>query len=377
MLDNFYKNKLSRISIKGFKSIKSMELDLKNLNVLIGANGAGKSNFVSFFRMLNFMIDKNDGLKNYVLEKGGANKLFHYGYECTQTINAELELTSVTGAKNSYCMTLSKSEGDTLFFTEEKVSYSRPQEIKAPLISLGGGHFDTMLNSIGADHRLFKTTNIIKNIMRRWRFYQFHDTSNDSFMKRYSSISDNKYLRDNAGNIASFLYMLRDEYPMVYKRIVMTIKQIAPFINEITLEPSYKGDSIILGWKEEGSNYEFLADQMSDGTLRAIALVTLLLQPNPPALICIDEPELGLHPFAINVLASLLKSASQNSQIIISTQSAALVNLFDLEDIIVVNRRNGTSEFKRFTTIEYEQWLKEYSISQLWEANIIGGKPSK
>lgn len=324
------------------------------------------------------MIDKNDGLKNYVLEKGGGNKLFHYGYSQTQTIHAELALTTANGAKSEYCMSLSKSAGDTLFFTEEKVSYTAPKsKADAPMISLGGGHFDTMLNSIGKDHPRFKNVKTIKSLMRKWRFYQFHDTGNDSYIKRYSSIFDNKYLRDNAGNIAPFLYMLRDEYPMVYKRILMIIKQIAPFIDDFMLEPSYNGESIILGWRENNSNYIFSADQMSDGTLRAIALVTLLLQPNPPALICIDEPELGLHPFAINVISALLKSAAQKSQIIISTQSTSLVDLFELDDIIVVNRVKGASEFKRLTKKEYERWIEEYTIAQLWESNIFGGKPSK
>jgi len=152
---------------------------------------------------------------------------------------------------------------------------------------------------------------------------------------------------------------------------------MAPFIEDFVLEPDYSGKNIRLGWKEYDKDFEFSADQLSDGTLRAIALTTLLLQPNLPNLICIDEPELGLHPNAINVLADLLKKASTKAQIIVSTQSPALIDNFEMENIIVSDRINGSSQFRRLQEKEYENWLEEYSLSQLWESNLIGGKPSR
>ena len=375
---------IERIKISGYKSIKKLNLELRNINVFIGANGSGKSNFVSFFKMLQFMIE-TDGLKKYVALNGGAESFFHYGYSNTQEIKAEMDILN-KGGTNHYAMTLSKGVGESMLYTDEKIAYSQSGRLpKMSPISLGGGHTETRLNSIGVDDsqygRYFETIKVIKSTMRKWRFFQFHDTTPNSYIRGSSNVGDCNYLRDNGGNLGAFLYMLRDKYPNEYKMILMTVRHMAPFIEDFVLEREYGGDSIVLKWTEFGkSNYTFSAHQMSDGTLRLIALVTLLMQPysvSTPRLICIDEPELGLHPTAIELLGSLLKKASQQSQIIISTQSPALVDCFSVDDVVVVNRKEGESLFERLDEEKYKQWLEEFTVSELWSTNIIGGRPSK
>jgi predicted ATPase len=384
MSDNQIPGTIERINISGFKSIKKLNLELNNLNVFIGANGSGKSNFVSFFKMLQFMIE-TDGLKLYVARNGGAENFFHYGYLSTQEIKANMDFIN-KGGTNFYSMTLSKGAGDTLIFSDEKIGYSQRGRLpKNPPISLGGGHSDTRLNSIGINDsqygKYYETIKVIKSTMRKWRFFQFHDTTPNSYIRGTSKVGDCNYLRDNGGNLAAFLYMLRDKYPNEYKMILLTVRHMAPFIEDFILEREYGGDSILLKWREFGnSNYTFSANQMSDGTLRLIALVTLLMQPNSfstPRLICIDEPELGLHPAAIELLGSLLKQTAQHSQIIISTQSPALVDCFEVDDVVVVNRKEGESIFERLDTQKYQNWLEEYTVSELWNTNIFGGRPSK
>ena len=375
---------IERIRISGFKSIKNLVLELKNINVFIGANGSGKSNFVSFFKMLQFMIEI-DGLRLYVARNGGAESFFYYGYSTTQEIKADMDFLN-SGGSNHYAMSLTKGAGDTLIFTDEKIGFSRKDRVpKSSPISLGGGHTETRLNSIGVDDKQYgkyiDTIKVIKSTRRKWRFFQFHDTTPNSYIRNTSKIGDSAYLRDNGGNLAAFLYMLRDKYPNEYKMILLTVRHMAPFIEDFILEREYGGEGILLKWKEFGnSNYTFSANQMSDGTLRLIALVTLLMQPNSssiPRLICIDEPELGLHPAAIELLGSLLKNASKNSQIIISTQSSALVDCFSVDDIVVVNRKEGESVFERLDEKRYQKWLEEFTVSELWNTNIFGGRPSK
>lgn len=375
---------IERIRISGYKSIKNLDLQLKNINVFIGANGSGKSNFVSFFKMLRFMLEI-DGLKKYISRNGGAESFFHYGYSNTQEIKADMDFIN-KGGTNHYSMTLSKGVGDALIFTDEKIAYSkRNSATNMSPVSLGGGHTDTRLNSIGANdpqyNKYYETIKVIKSTMRRWRFFQFHDTTPNSFIRGTSNVGDCNYLRDNGGNLAAFLYMLRDKYPNEYKMILLTVRHMAPFIEDFVFEREFGGDSIILKWREFGnSNYTFSAHQMSDGTLRLIALVTLLMQPDSsstPRMICIDEPELGLHPAAIELLGSLLKNASNQSQIIISTQSPALVDCFSAKDVVVVNRKEGESSFERLNEEKYQQWLEEFSLSELWSTNIFGGRPSK
>jgi len=373
-------SKLNRVTLKGYKSIKNLDLEFRPLNVLIGANGAGKSNFASFIRLLNFMTSNN--LQLYVGKNGGADKLLYCGSKRTKEVEAELYFENDAG-KNVYYMRIVKAAGDTFIFADEQVAFSKRQvSTQAPLKSLGAGHKESLLVNYHLinDDGLRKTANVIGNIINQWRFYQFHDTSDEAAIKQKVYIEDNQYLRDNAGNLASFLYAMkhREQHQQYYKRIVNTIKLVAPFFDDFILEPDvYNEKQILLRWRERDSGMVFDANQLSDGTLRMMALITLLQQPSLPSLICIDEPELGLHPFAINVLSELLKGASAKSQIIVSTQSVTLVDTLEPEDLIVVDKKDGESVFRRVDKEKLSEWMDEYTLGQIWEKNVIGGRPSR
>ncbi|MDR1193219.1 MAG: AAA family ATPase [Peptococcaceae bacterium] len=372
---------IAEIEINGFKSIKRLPaLSLNRLNLLIGANGSGKTSFVSFFKMVQFYLGSLNGLSEYVGQNGGAEFLLHFGSRHTDTISAKFKIKTGAGI-NEYQVELGTSIGDTLYFKDEKVCFSanRLKEKNKPL-PLGGGGKESRLHQIREDDAEYntahKTIRSIKRLMGEPRFYQFHNTSKDAYIRKSSQVEDNRYLRSDGGNLSSFLYMLKEDYPDSYKTILEITGRIAPYIESIRLENEYNPRYVKLNWTEAGyGDYSFDVGQMSDGTLRAMALITLLVQPNPPRIICIDEPELGLHPEAIAILGDLLKCASEKSQIIVSTQSPALVDLFEPEDIIVVNRVQGESRFERLDPQKYSAWLEEYSLSQMWNANVFGGRP--
>ncbi len=186
---------------------------------------------------------------------------------------------------------------------------------------------------------------------------------------------DDDYLRFDAANIAPFLYDLKKKEQDVYQQIVDTIRLVAPFFDDFILKPN-ENEKVRLRWKQKGSDYPLKPHHLSDGTLRFICLTTVLLQPRPPSTIIIDEPELGLHPYAIVILAELIQATSRKTQVIVSTQSPALVDCFEPEDIIVVNRKNGASVFERLNKHELSSWLEDYSLGDLWRKNIITGVPA-
>ncbi|MCP5063169.1 MAG: AAA family ATPase, partial [Ignavibacteriae bacterium] len=195
--------------------------------------------------------------------------------------------------------------------------------------------------------------------------------------KQESDINDNRIFRRDASNLTAFLYLLQEKHFDYFKRIENTIKLIAPFFDKFQLEPlALNNEKIRLEWKHINSDQYFNANHFSDGTLRMICLITLLLQPDQPDTIIIDEPELGLHPSAIQQLAALMKSvADDGKQIICSTQSVTLLNQFNPEDIIVVDREDNESKFKRLDEERLEDWLDKYAIGELWEKNVLGGRP--
>jgi predicted ATPase len=351
---------LDRIEIQGFKSIREMRLDLKPLNVLIGANGAGKSNFISVFGLLRHLTEGR--LQVYVAQSGGADALLHFGRKTTSGMRLGLTL-----GEFRYAMDLAPSNADNLFFSHEH--YGDTQETWGAT-----GHSETQL--LKALYASDVTPKEILLRMHGWRVYHFHDTSASAKVKQTGDLGDNEALRPDASNLAAFLFLLRTKHPESYRRIVSTIRLVAPFFDDFRLRPSpFNEQKILLEWSERTSEAYFNAHALSDGTLRFICLATLLLQPNLPSLILIDEPELGLHPYAIQVLAGLVRSASEKTQVILSTQSVSLVNQFDPEDLVVVDRTNGESVFRRLSLEDTKDWLEGYSLGELWEKNVFGGRP--
>jgi len=360
------RNFLNSIGIKGFKSIRELEnFPLRSLNVLIGANGSGKSNFISTFRLLNQVIDRK--LQLFVGQQGGAERLLHFGQKKT----SQIEINLTFGDKD-YQAVFVPAVGDTLVFGDETIVYRK----SGNRYQLGKGQRETRMYEEYGEKAAQTVADFMIDAMQSWRIYHFHDTSAAAKVKQKGSMNDNELLRADASNLAAFLYRLRETKPEYYHKIVSTIRLAAPFFEDFNLRPDpLKPDTIQLEWREVGSDAYFDAHMLSDGTLRFICLSALLLQPDLPASILIDEPELGLHPYALTLLASLLRSASLSTQVIVSTQSVSLVNQFDLEDIVVVDRDDHQSTFKRLDEQGLAGWLENYDLGDLWEKNVFGGRP--
>lgn len=358
-------NHLSKLVLTGYKSIAQCNLELGSLNVLIGANGAGKSNFIGFFRLINRMLDQQ--LQVYVSEAGGPDAVLHFGRKKTEELEADLYF-----GNNGYKFRLKPTQDNRMMFTHEALWWNMKGDWH-PV----SGHFETGFKEKSGHGLIWNHT---VPAMRSWRVYHFHDTSRSALVKQFHNIRDNEYLRDDARNLAAFLYRLKHHHEAQYKRIVKSIQMVAPFFGDFLLRPTLDNKEIIqLEWTEAGQDVPFSASALSDGTLRFICLATVLLQPEEfmPATILIDEPELGLHPFAIAVLGAMMKATSQQHQLIVSTQSVELVNEFDAEDLIVVDKKSGASTFARPDVLTLREWLGEYSLGELWKKNILGGRPTR
>lgn len=358
---------LKELTIEGYKTIRRLhKFELRQINVLIGANGAGKSNLISFFKLLNAMTTSN--LQTYFSVEGGGNAILHDGAETTSELVAELRFANEENMSEYYLRLLHASP-DTLIFAEEKL---RTTLHSNKWKSLGSSHRETRLfDTIMTDDAAKR----IYTLLIECAVYQFHNTSDKARLRLKQPINDGIYLKEDAANLAPFLYDLREEQPRYYRRIVETIRQIAPFFKDFVLFPT--NNTILLQWNEVGTDMLFSAHQASDGMLRTFALVTLLLQPKSrlPNLIILDEPELGLHPRAIDILAGLIHRASFNSQIILATQSPTLINYFEPDDVIVVERNERESTYNRLDSSTLQGWLEEYSLGELWQKDVTGGNP--
>ena len=367
-------SKLNSITIRGYRSIKDATLELRPLNVLIGANGAGKSNLISFFKMMNDLMAGR--LQRYVASTGHATSNLYFGPKVTPQLQAKLTFETDQGHMDIYTMRLSHAAGDALIFAQESLSYLAPGHVEPRVEELGPGHRETLVRS--ASDEGSQTGRVFQYLLDHCRVFHFHDTGPASSVRNYCYTGNSRWLMPDAGNLAAVLYRLSLESSFFYDRILGTIRQVAPFFHDFDFDPNGPGEkNIILNWRHRESDLIFGPHQLSDGTLRAICLISLLMQPKDrlPLLIVIDEPELGLHPYALNILASLCRSVSQHVQVLISTQSSAFVSNFDPEDIVVVERDGESSRFDRLDAENLKAWLEDYSLGEIWEKNIIGGGP--
>jgi len=367
-------DRLTHLELSGFKSIRTLsDLELRPLNVLIGANGAGKSNLISFFKLLNWMVSAPGNLQFYLSRIGGANQLLHDGARVTPQITARLAFSTEPGM-NEYRFRLFHAARDTLIFAEESFRFVPQERDDRDWVVLGAGHREAQI--IERAEQGDSTARSIRSLLQRCVVYQFHNTAETARVRQRWSVEDNWRLKEDAANLAPLLLRLQQERPQHYARIVATIRQIAPFFADFELVPV--GGTVLLQWREQGSDLLFGAHQASDGTIRVMALVTLLLQPEEslPGLIMLDEPELGLHPYAIDIVAGLLKAAALRTQVFLATQSMTLIDYFSPEDIIVVDRSERASTFHRLDSSHLEAWLDEYSLAELWEKNVFGGRPA-
>lgn len=373
------KSPIDKLTIRGFKSIRALEgFPLNSLNVLIGANGAGKSNFVSYFRMLGALVAGR--LQNWVREQGSVDRIVSFGVKETSIIESSIQF-----GLNSYHFAIKASVDGGVYFISEIAVFAgyehdcTGQHYCTAKAELGAGHLESRLGMNVYRDDEFNMYDCCYRSISDWKVFHFHDTSDTAGVKRLGAVHDNEYLRPNAANLAAYLYRLSAESPNVYAQIRKTVRLAIPFFDDFVLKPirlPTEEEQIRLLWRQQGSDYPLWPSQLSDGSIRFICLVTALLQPDPPSTIIIDEPELGLHPYALTLLGSLLRSASQRMQVIVSTQSVPLVNEFSIQDLIVVEREEGGTVFKRHAEEEFKAWLEEYAVGELWAKNILGGRPS-
>lgn len=372
------KHKLKQLFLKGFKSIGSGQtISFGDINVMIGANSAGKSNLVSFFKLIEAIVKGN--LQSFIANQGTTNSVLFYGENNTKQFSADLLFVDDQDNYDLYGFSLEHSFGGQMMFAyenHEKGSVADPNNKQIIPYRFGSGHKESRTIIQSNDYQSQYLLTLLNGI----RSYQFHNTSEDSAIRKPSALHDNRELRSDGSNLPSFLYQMkmREDRIPYYQRIVRRIGEIMPQFRDFDLLPMEENPNMIrLDWIDKHQGHKFGTHQISDGSLRFMALATLLLQPKEtlPKIIVIDEPELGLHPEAMMDLVGMIQIAAANSQIILSTQSSFLMNLFEPEDIIIVSAEKGYTEFKRLPNIEeLIEWYGDYTLAELWEKNLIGGR---
>ena len=385
---------LKRVIIDNYKSIRHAEIDFGRINILIGENGAGKSNLCSFFELAQV---GSRGMNQYIHTHLGMGRILHGGPRKSRTLSGQLLFEGYTDGDNQLM-----EQGDTAYSFEigiaidgtTPVVLEEAQYIRIPEGSGIEAGEKSLLGGVAEDEELRQLNvgmvaesnpgflsavgrvRFIKVPINSISIFHFSDTGDGAEIRSKVSLDDNAGLKKNGGNLAAVLYLIKEKDPQAFRLIESMMRRVAPYFKCFDLKPDRLNPNLItIEWKELDSEVYLDSTSFSDGTIRFLALSVLLLQPNPPKTIVIDEPELGLHPAAISMLAGLIRRASHKSQIIVATQSPDLLGEFSLNDVIVVDRRDGQSTFNRFDEETFKEWLSEYSVGELWKKNLIGGQP--
>lgn len=363
-------DKLETITIKGFKSIQSLDgFELRDLNVIVGANGAGKSNFISFFQLLGACVDGT--LDQFVTSQGGADDMLFNGPRVTRSMSFDLQFQTW-----GYRFTLRPTPQNLLVAEGEGTEYEVGRHAGAEAFS--NEEKGALVGAEDDSHSpFFSQGTLVQNTIKNWRTYHFQDSGNTAGMRRYQIVEDCHRLREDASNIAPYLLRLRGEFPAAYKQLVETVRCVLPAFDDFLLDVRQFGPQrmVSLSWRQKGSDFPMQPYHLSDGSIRFICLAAALLQPEPPACIILDEPELGLHPESIAILAELVSAAAGRSQLIVATQSPLLLDAFSAEDIVIASQTGGASRFRRLDRESLRVWLDKYSLGDLWVRNVIEGGP--
>lgn len=371
---------VTRIEVAGFRSLRSVTLELGRVTVLIGPNGAGKSNLLTFLQLVPLI--HTGSLQRFVQQRGGANALLHYGAKTTPRAGFRLEFHQER-VDNAYEAGLAWAAGDRLTIEDEYAFFraTGASEFTEQIVCSTAQESPLKKLAEESGHPTFRT---VSWWLSRMNFFHFHDTSMMAALRQNAVAAQDRFLHSEGRNLAAFLYRLKNSESQddkaAWKRINMMIRRIAPAVQElhpVAVNPAEDPPRMVrLDWVDDQGE-TFGVQDLSDGTLRAIALVTALAQPTStlPAFISIDEPELGLHPAALGLFAGLVRAVSSRCQVVLATQSPALLDHFDVEDVVVAERVDGASRFRRLGREALGEWLQEYSLSELFDKNVLGGRP--
>ena len=368
------------LRVRGFRSLADVELSpVAGANVLIGANGSGKSNIVHFFTMLSWML-KSRRLAEFVSREGGADDQLHGGNDTTPRLEAEIRIRTETG-RNDYAFSLMYAHPDQLLFSDEAFRSVRDDlGTEAPWIHLGTGHSEAQIVRVGQGSyeglaTSGRTARTVTHLLRNCAAYQFHNTGSTSTFKKTWDAGDNVYMRTDGGNLAAILYRLEHEDLDRYQLICRHIRRVVPGFDCFQIEEQY--GKVALRWRSHLLNKACGAHLTSDGSLRFLALVTLLNLPREmlPGVLVLDEPELGLHPKAIALVGDMIRAMAESRQIILATQSPLLVDVFDLDQVFVIELRDCRTEVMSPVPRQLQAWIGEFSVGEMWQKNLLGGRP--
>ncbi len=388
------KNSILSLKIENLLSFgeNSLEIAIGSLNVLVGANGSGKSNLIE---VLNLIRNTPKDFAGEIGDGGGVAEYLWQGKPKSKRVLAVITVNSLPAGvlkPLNYSLTFTRDSAHVKI-VDERIQNRLPDKgHDKPYLYFDFNHGRPVLNVAGSSRSLkreevdpqrsilsqrqdpdqYPEVTYLGKFFTSFRLYRNWEFGPDSSIRDlYSASQKNDYLEEDISNLGLMLNRLRS-LPETSSSLIDYLKLFYSGAEDV-LTP-IQGGLIDLRIQESGG-ISIPASRLSDGTLRWLSLLAILLNPAPPPVVCIEEPELGLHPDMIGPLADLLRSASEKMQLFVTTHSADLIDaLSDTpEAVIVCDKVNGETRLRRLEKKELSSWLDTYTLGQLWRSGEFGG----
>ena len=393
------------IEIERFRSFRHVELDIPSLAVLIGPNGSGKSNFLD---LLFLMAEAaRGGLAEGVASRGGFDNLAFKGDPGDIFLALRFQPKGVFEEEKdaiTFKLKLKKVGPNCRVWFEQVSKAPRLPFHHAPLMVMHRDKDGCMFRSIKTgmreevveneegkalesdselaisqvkDQEKYPTPYKLLRLLQEWTLYENINVGFDAPVRQPSLLRPTMRLAPKGNNLASVLYSMQQQHPAIWKEIEEILETAYANFHSITFPPEGGDGKVLLRWWERPYEKEsgFSANLLSDGTLKFLCLIAILKSPDPPPLVCIDEPELGLHPDWIKLVAELMQSAASRTQLVVTTHSPQLVAKLSPDQVIVAEKVDGETQLKRLSEEKLKNWLEEFNLGDLWVAGHFGGRP--
>lgn len=355
---------LTRIEIDGYRPFRKFVAEPEDLTVIIGANATGKSSLFDFLRFVSRAAQ--DALPPEIDDRSAGKLIFHGGaperirFALTLDLGQrfplryEAEILGPVGAPKvsrerlATTQPLQQGEKEPFIFLDFSagrgvVRDQREKKLVRPEWTVRG-------NELALRRALdptLVTLSHVQGLLSSWRFYSGFDVSSGASVRRPVPTEPEPLLDEHGDNLSAVLMWLQSRHPTAWDELESHVRAAVPGFQSLNVK-AHGGPGTVIGvWRETGVETELTLADLSDGTLRLLCWAVLCLAPNLPPLLCVDEPELGLHPRVLPVLAGLFRLASARTQVLIATHSPYFLSQFELDEIAVMRREGGAARFLR------------------------------
>jgi predicted ATPase len=386
--------KFTHLHVDGYRCLVDVDLELRSLMVLIGPNASGKT---SMLEVLTLLRDGAQGkLAEALSRRGGLTEILSKGDSDRDSLRIEIEadLESKVGIKPiHYRLTISQMGTAGYSITRERLEWHLDAAGEpVPFIHAGPGHvlyadpdksgelsrptwlYKASELALAQVPKMYREPEAFRDALAQTRFYSYLDVGHRAVIRLPQALTPTTQPGPNGENLYSTLYNLRATDSDSYQRIEDALRAAFPGFDRLEF-PVVGAGQVTLAWYQEGLNDPFYPTQLSEGTLRFLWLATLMLAPDLPSITLIDEPEVSLHPELLKLLSGLMREAALHTQLVVATHSPDLIRWLEPDEVVVLDKEGERATLTWADTLDLEEWLRRYTLADLWLMGEMGGRP--